>query len=120
MVFLIYNTPTYIIILVYSIILCFNFFDYRTVSLPVCQEPLSRVALHGHSHQPHSPDPGQEARQSTAHNFCSSLLASTLHAHQKLTSFESLWPDVMKSLVEKVLREYENIDQEMQTMLEQL
>ncbi len=90
----------------------------RATPLPVCQEPLNRVALH--SHQPHPPDAHQEPRQSTAHNFCSSLLASTLQVHKKLTSFESLWPNVLRGQVGKMLKEYDNIDQEMQTMLEQL
>ena len=97
-----------------------SIFDCRGTVLPVCQEPLNRVALHNHSHLPHLADTAHQERRLAAQNFCSSLLSSTLQAHQKLENFERLWPSVMRGLVQRVLREFGNIDQEMRTLLEQL
>lgn len=98
----------------------FHCFYNRGTPIPVCQEPLNRVALHDHTHLPHSPDAAQLARQTAAKDFCSSLLASTIQSHQKLARFDLLWPRVLDGLVERTLAEFANIDQEMKTLLEQL
>ena len=81
---------------------------------------MSRVALHLSSPHPAPLSVAQQDRVVTARTFCSSLLTSSLHTHQKVQSFERLWPEVVGKLVHSVVQEYSDIDHNMDAMLQKM
>lgn len=89
--------------------------------MPTCSEPVNRVGLHHFS--AHSAPPSSVAQQDrviTARTFGSSLLSSVLLTHDKVTTFERVWPTVLAALVHSTVEEYANIDQNTRTLLDDL
>jgi len=84
----------------------------------VCQEPLNHVSLHYQASQ--VSDAGQEARRTAANAFCTDLTSAAMISHKKLKVFEALWPEVMDGIVANALKEFENLDSVMNTILEKL
>lgn len=83
-------------------------------------EPLSRLGLHLFSTTSQAPCVAQQDTVTSARGFTADLLDSTLLRHNKITSFEEVWPKVVGKLVHAALAEYSNMDQHMKTMLEHL
>lgn len=85
-----------------------------------CSEPVNRVGLHHFTSHPTPPSVAQQERVVTARTFCSSLLTSALLTHDKLRSLDMLWSEVVGQLVRAAVHEYQNMDQHMKAMLENL
>ena len=83
-------------------------------------EPVNRLGLHHYSSTPQPLSVAQQDRVVSARVFTSDLLESTLLRYQKVQVLEATWPKVMRKLIQEAMEDYENMDDNMRSMLQQL
>ena len=80
-------------------------------------ESLNSIGLQLFSTTSQPPCVVQKDRVTSAQVFTSDLLESTLLGHNKVTTFEMLWPKIMGRLVCVAMEEYSDMDRHMKDML---